>query len=259
MEAEDHMGVCVIRRRVGRALVKSGLPSLDYTLNPYTGCSHGCIYCYARLYCNPEIGNNWGKIVVVKENIVEVLRREVRKSKKGRVGLSTITDPYQHIEKKEELSRRILQILLKSGFHVSIQTKNELVLRDTDLLASHTDSVDVGFTITTLDDSLARTIEPNASPPRNRVKALEKLHSEGIRTWVFLGPIIPGTEDDIDDIVEVAKVTESVLYYDKYRIKTFMKSGLEKELAERAKKIDWKSIADKIKGMYDRAFFAFSE
>ncbi|MCQ4153869.1 MAG: radical SAM protein [Archaeoglobi archaeon] len=240
------MELLIERKKVSSALGKSNLPGLDYTLNPYIGCSHGCIYCYARLYSDPRIRDNWGKIVVVKENIVDVLAKEVRRKKKGIVGLSTITDAYQRIEAKEGITREILRILLESNFRTSIQTKSSLVLRDLDLLISKLEIVDVGFTITTLEDSVAKVIEPGASPPSERVEALEKISAEGIKTWIFLGPIIPGvSEESFSEIVEIAKATKSLLYYDKYRTKPFM-SGKAKEFAESAKKIDWKVVSDKI-------------
>ncbi|MEM0350334.1 MAG: radical SAM protein, partial [Archaeoglobaceae archaeon] len=88
------MQLLVERRRVKRAIRKSYLPELDYTVNPYIGCAHGCVYCYARLYCEKRIGERWGEIVVVKENILEVLVREVRRIKRGTVALSTATDAY---------------------------------------------------------------------------------------------------------------------------------------------------------------------
>ncbi len=240
----------VIRRKTKTALGKSSIPGIDYTLNPYIGCMHSCVYCYSRLYCNVE----WGKTVIVKSNIAEVLAREVRK-KRGKVTLSTLTDPYQPVERDEKLTRRLLQILLNSSFSVSIQTKSDMVLRDIDLIASH--PAKVGFTITTLNDKLAKAVEPNAPPPSRRVKALERLHSEGVKTMVFLGPILPGYEDDIDEIVELAKATDSVLIYDRYRVKRFMKSGIERELAEKAKKVDWKALARKIEELYDKALPAF--
>lgn len=241
------MDILVERRKVSNALGKSNLPGLDYTLNPYIGCSHGCIYCYARLYSEPRVGNNWGKIVIVKDNIVEILAKEIRRKKKGVVGLSTITDAYQSIEAEEGITRELLRILLENNFKVSIQTKSSLVLRDLDLLCSRIELVDVGFTITTLKDEFARIIEPKASPPSERVKALEKISAEGIKTWIFLGPIIPEiSENSFSEIVEIAESTNSVLYYDKYRSKPFM-YGLAKEFAEKAKKIEWNAISEKIR------------
>ena len=90
------------RIKVKQALSRSGLPDIDYALNPYAGCYHGCIYCYARAYTRyKDAAQNWGQVIYIKENIVDVLRKEVRRKKKGIVGISTITDPYQPIEKKE--------------------------------------------------------------------------------------------------------------------------------------------------------------
>lgn len=239
------MGVHVVRKRVRRALSKSNLPGVDYTVNPYIGCAHGCVYCYARLYSPSDVRERWGEVVVVKENIDKL--REIRRKVDGRVVLSTITDPYQPIENKERLTRKILQILLNSGCRVGIQTKSNLVLRDIDLLAQNTEMVDVGFTITTTDEKLAAKIEPNAPLPVKRVKALEKLSSEGIKTWIFLGPIIPGVdEDEIAGIVDIARATGSTLYYDRFRVKGFMREGVVRELAEKARGINWRDMEKRI-------------
>jgi len=208
------------RVRVSHALSKSGLPDLDYAFNPYAGCSHGCLYCYARAFTRyPEVARNWGRVVYIKENVVEVLEAEVKRIRRGLVGVSTVTDPYQPVEAWEKLTRRGLEVLLRNGFRVSIQTKSPLVLRDLDVIAPCRGQVDVGFTITTLDPALARLIEPNAPPPGARVEALRKLASEGLETWVFLGPILRGVNDSeasIASVVEVAFETGSKLYYDYY-------------------------------------------
>lgn len=255
------MEFLVERKKVSTALGKSNLPGLDYTLNPYVGCSHGCVYCYARLYCDLRIAENWGKIVVVKENIAEVLAKEITKKRKGVVGLSTITDAYQSIEAKERIARELLMMLLENNFEVSIQTKSSLVLRDLDILCEKKELVDVGFTITTLDERIAEVVEPKAPSPSDRVKALEKISAEGIKTWIFLGPIIPGiSEESFGEIVEIAKATNSLVYYDKYRVKPFM-SGIAKELAEKAMKTDWKKVFEKIeqlcekKGVFTKSAF----
>ncbi|MEM0332385.1 MAG: radical SAM protein [Archaeoglobaceae archaeon] len=242
------MGFQLSYVNVKTAMSKSNLPGLDYSLNPYIGCYHSCIYCYARLYCKPEIAERWGEIVVVKKNIVELLKKELREKNRGVVGLSTITDAYQPIEAKELITRQVLEILLKNNFSVSIQTKSALLLRDVDLISENKEKVDVGVTITTLDENLAKLIEPRASKPADRVKVLEKLSSEKIKTWIFLGPIIPDlNEEDIKAIIEIAKSTNSSLYYDRFRIKPFMKTGLVKELAEKSKKVDWQEVALKIR------------
>ncbi len=239
--------------RVREALSRSGLPDLDYALNPYMGCWHSCTYCYARIYTwYREAAENWGEVIVVKENIVDVLRKEVKYKARGVVGVGTITDAYQPVEAQYKLTYESLKVLFSAGFHASIQTKNSLILRDLDLLAENKNLVDVGFTITTLDNHIARLIEPRAPPPQARVKALETIASHGIETWVFMGPIIPGLNDDdttIEEVIRVAKETNSIFYYDKLRVKDFMLKEDYKlrNYALKSKHYDWNKLFNKIK------------
>lgn len=201
----------VKRIKVKSALSKSGLRELDYSLNPYLGCIHACSYCYAPNFTpDSDASTNWGKVVVVKENLVEVLKREVHMLKRGVVGVSTITDPYQPIEALERLTRRSVELLLQNGFRVSIQTKSPLVLRDIDVLQKYKNKVDVGITVTTL----YKDIEPNAPPPKARINALKKLSENGIETWLFLGPIIRGVNDsEVKDIIEeISGISTRVVY-----------------------------------------------
>ncbi|AFD00058.1 putative DNA repair photolyase [Methanocella conradii HZ254] len=184
------------------ALSPSRLPGLDYTLNPYFGCGHGCIYCYAPAtlrYGGPE---SWGSFVNVKADMPRVLEKEARIKRRGVVGISTVTDPYQPIEERLGLTRRCLEVLLSKDFPVCIQTKSSLVLRDVDILREFRE-IEVGFTVTTLDSGISAVVEPGASPPRERLKALRALADCGIRTWAFIGPILPGVVDK--------EVLESVL------------------------------------------------
>jgi DNA repair photolyase len=248
----------VVKVRVSAALARSGLPDLDYALNPYAGCSHGCVYCYARLYTRyREASRSWGRVVIVKENIVEVLKREVRKLKPGVVGVGTVTDPYQPVELAHRLTRRSLEVLLESGFYASIQTKSGLVTEDLDLLEEHSDKVDVGLTVTTLDEHVAQLIEPWASPPGERVRALEELRSHGIRIWVFYGPVLPGINDDdatLESIVRLAASLDAVLYYDKLRVRGFMLApGYPvRGSAEAAKRYEWASFFRRLRELCTR-------
>lgn len=211
-----------LRVRVRTALSKSGLPDLDYSLNPYIGCLHGCVYCYARSYTYAkEVAENWGRIVYVKENLLEVLEEETKKRKPGVVGVSTVTDPYQPIEAVERLTRRSIEILLRRSFRVSIQTKSPLVLRDVDILSDHRKMVDVGFTIITMDPGQATVLEPRAPPPKARARALIKIASEGVRTWLFYGPVIPGINDSVEslaDILEEVGGSVDLVLIDKLRV-----------------------------------------
>ena len=222
--------------RVGSALSRSGLPDIDYALNPYVGCAHGCAYCYARTYTrDPEVVRSWGRLVRIKVNLLEALLRDVGRLKPGVVGVATITDPYQPVEASEQLTRRSLTILLRSGFRVDIQTKSPLVLRDIDILRGWGGRVEVGLTITTLDDTLAAVIEPGAPPPTERASALRELSAAGISTWVFLGPIIPEVNDapeSIAEVVKLARETGSQLIYDHLRLKPQMIGPLTQALRE---------------------------
>jgi len=242
----------IVELNVKTALTKSGLPDLDYALNPYIGCAHACLYCYAREYTsNVEIVSNWGYVVGVKKNLLDVLSREVKKVRRGVVGLGTITDGYQPVEALYRLSRKSVEILASNGFRISIQTKSSLILRDIDILKSYRDFVDVGLTITsTRNSSPMKFLEPFSTPPTARIETLKKLSSEGIRTWIFYGPIIPGYNDNIAEIVEVLKIarkTNSIVYFDKLRVKKFMwKSKALAQLARESLEYNWEELFEKI-------------
>lgn len=182
------------------ALSLSRLQGYTYALNPYRGCEHGCIYCYASSVLHES--RKWGTFVDVKRNIPNVLAKEVKRKRKGVVGVGTVTDGYQPIEKRYQITRNCLIQLLKGDFPICIQTKSSLVTRDLDVLTQFS-RADVGFTITTIDEEAAKTFEPYSSPPSERLKAMKKLSDEGIITWAFIGPILPGvTEVGLGELVK---------------------------------------------------------
>lgn len=173
-------------------LIKSNLPEVDYCVNPYVGCFHSCVYCYAR-FMKRFTGHKerWGEFIDVKVNAPEILEKELsRKPQKGVVLLGSVTDAYQAVERKYGITRAVLKILLKYDFPISILTKSNLVTRDIDLLKRFSDC-DVGFTITTLNRQVAKDFEPRSSSPQQRIKALKMLHDVGIKTYGFIGPILP--------------------------------------------------------------------
>lgn len=177
-------------------LTKSRLPEADYCINPYIGCSHACVYCYAR-FMRRFSGHDesWGHFLDVKINAPEVLARELdRKHKRGVVLLGSVTDAYQPIEQKYRLTRAILEILLQHDFPVSVLTKSNLVVRDLDLFKQFS-RCEIGLTLTTTDQKIARNFEPHSPLPQQRIKALEILHQGGIATYVFIGPILPELTD----------------------------------------------------------------
>lgn len=178
-------------KRVRSILSKSGIPGVDYCLNPYVGCAHGCKYCYAT-FMKRFTGHTepWGTFVDIKVNAPEVLQRQVKRTARGYVMLSSVTDPYQPLEKEYGLTRRCLEILLKHQFPVGILTKSPLVLRDLDLIRQF-DDIEVGMTITTDDDGIKKIFEPETPPIAARIQALKELHDRGISTYVFIGPLLP--------------------------------------------------------------------
>lgn len=176
-------------------ITKSNLPDADYVINPYVGCSHGCIYCYAR-FMKRFTGHSeeWCQFVDVKINAPDLIPTGTEKYKGKSIFLSSVTDAYLPLERKYRLTRKILEKLIPLQPNLGILTKSDLVLRDIDLLKQFK-NCEVGFSISALDDNLRREIEPLTSSAPNKIKALEKLKEEGINTYVFIGPIVPFLTD----------------------------------------------------------------
>jgi DNA repair photolyase len=176
------------------ALVKSGIPGVEYVINPYLGCGHGCKYCYAvfmKKYARRFQGQPWGSFVEAKVNIAEVLRRELaRKRQRGRALLSSVCDPYQPVEGKYRLTRQCLEALRDYGWGIDILTRSPLVTLDLDILAG-APQVSVGFSIPTDDEAVRRVTEPQAPPIPARIAALKQVAEAGVPTWVFIAPMLP--------------------------------------------------------------------
>lgn len=219
------------------ALSPSSLPGLDYALNPYRGCSIGCVYCYSPAVLRED--RPWGRFVDVKRNIPRVLAKELRKKRRGVVGIGTVTDGYQPIEMRYHLTRYCLEQLARSDFPVSIQTKSSLVLKDMDLLRRLRD-IEVGVTITTLDESARRVVEPFASPSSRRIEILRSLNAAGIRTWAFLGPILPAASDTAEPLLRAIRDagTRHVMI-DRLRFRPGV----------------WERVAPAVRGTPDRPFY----
>jgi DNA repair photolyase len=184
----------MIVRQIYAKSILSKSRIFDYTINPYVGCQHGCTYCYAR-FMKRTTGHTepWGEFVDVKVNAPELLRKEIARKKPGRVWISGVCDAYQPIETRYELTQKCLEILVQHDWPITIQTKSALVLRDIELLRQASD-IEVGFTITTGDESIRRLFEPNAPSIKERVKALNELHLAGIRTFAMIAPMLPEAE-----------------------------------------------------------------
>ncbi len=176
------------------ALSRSGIYGWELVLNPYRGCMHGCVYCYApNIIRRPRA--SWGHFVDIKKNIPNILAKELKRRSPALVGLSSVTDPYQELEEKYKLTRYCLEQLLKNKFPVSIITKSPLILRDLDIISKFSHS-EIGITITTLDERLSSILEPGAPAITKRLDGLTKLSNEGLNTYAFLGPLLPTLEPE---------------------------------------------------------------
>lgn len=181
--------------QVSSIITKSNLPDADYVINPYIGCMHFCIYCYAR-FMKRFTGHTeeWGEFVDVKINAPDLIPIKTSKYKGRSIFIASVTDAYLPLERKYQLTRKVLEKLIPLQPNLGVQTKSDLILRDIDLLKQF-NNCEVGLTITTLDDNLRKEIEPFTSPVQNRINTLKELKKAGIKTYVFIGPIMPFITD----------------------------------------------------------------
>jgi len=219
----------------------------DYCINPYIGCQHACKYCYAESYTRrfSRHMETWGDFVDVKVNAPAVLAREVKRKPKGTVYISSLTDAYQPLERKYELTRKLLEILLQHQFPISIQTKSALVLRDLDLIRKFHER-EVGFTITTLNDNIRASFEPTSSSVKEKLQAIKELKENGVQTFVFFGPILPYLSDqNIEQYFhQIASAGVDYIYVDKLNLKPGLWDKLERHLQKDFPQLHekWKTI-----------------
>jgi len=176
-------------------LVPSKVPGMDYALNPYVGCAFGCTYCYAT-FMGRLVGRkpqDWGRFVYAKANLESVMARELRRlgRRPANLFMSSVTDPYQGVERRWQLTRRALELLVAHGFtgRLQVLTRSPLVCRDIELLEQihH----DVGITITSSSDSVSRAFEGASPSVERRLEALAQLNARGLDTHAFVGPLFP--------------------------------------------------------------------
>ena len=179
---------------------------VDYNMNLYRGCSHGCIYCDSRSNCY-HIDNF--DIPKGKENALYILENELSKKKDhGVVGIGSMSDTYNPLEKQYEQTRGALKLLSKYNFGVSIDTKSDLILRDIDLLKeiNSKNNVIIKFTITTPNDELSKIIEPHVCVSSKRFEAIKTLSEKGIYTGIMMTPVLPFITDNEEDIKKLVKL-----------------------------------------------------
>lgn len=222
----------------------------DASINPYRGCEHGCIYCYARPtheYFGLSAGLDFETKVLVKEAAPQLLNAELKKPgwKPQVVAISGVTDPYQPIERKLNITRRCLEVLLQFRNPAAIVTKNRLVTRDRDVLQSMAEKnlVSVILSVTTLRNDLSRRMEPRTSVPGQRLEAIEKLAKAGIPTGILVAPVIPGlTDEELPDIVQSAASSGAtfasyIMLRLPYGVSSLFEDWLDRYYPDRKKKI----------------------
>ena len=210
-------------------------------INPYRGCEHGCVYCYARSnheYLGLSSGIDFETKIFVKENAAYLLEKELKspKWKPQTIGISGVTDAYQPIEKKLKITRSCLEVLKKFCNPAAIVTKNHLVTRDIDIFKQMTSNNAIGvmLSITTLDNSLSKVMEPRTSRPKLRLEAIKELADNGIPVGVIIGPVIPGlTDQEIPKIIENSvRAGASIARYIMLRLPHATKSIFERWLEQ---------------------------
>ncbi|MBY9003136.1 MAG: radical SAM protein [Candidatus Lokiarchaeota archaeon] len=195
-------------REAKSIITKSNIPSIDYVINPYTGCQHGCIYCYAEFMIRftGHKGEKWGQFLDIKDYDFRKIKPSIYDGKS--ILLSSVTDPYLPLEKKYQNTKKILENLVGTNANIQILTKSKLVTRDIDLFKKFK-NLKVGISINTLDDEFARIIEPAASKPSERLQAIEQISKENIETFVFISPFFPEITDFKAIIEKAEKYTKN--------------------------------------------------
>ncbi len=265
------MKAIIEEKEVRSVLSKTGIPGKKYCINPYVGCTHACKYCYAT-FMKRFTGHteSWGSFVDVKVNAPEILKKQLKRTEnaqqalaskydnkqvhtfgfpqgtlKGNIIISSVTDPYQPIEAKYMITRKCLEVLTLYQLPVDILTKSPLVLRDIDIISSLKDA-EVGLTITTDDDSMRKIFEPNAPPIQTRIETLKQLHKKGVRTYAFIGPILPMNPDNLAKQIKpyvnrilidrMNYITKVKWLYKRHNIEEWLNEELANEIISRLRK-----------------------
>lgn len=208
----------IIKKEAKSIFTKTGLPGCDFVINQYVGCEHACLYCYAKFMSRWKGHGKWGSWVEAKINAPQLVKD---KHVEGEVFMSSVSDPYQPIEKELKLTRKVLENLDKR-MELGILTKSDLVLRDIDLFKKFKD-IEVGLTINGFEGEVKKLFEPNAPNHKRRVKALQSLNRNRIKTYGFVSPIIPG----LVDVKRVIKESKGFVGYFWFEVLNLRASGKE--------------------------------
>jgi DNA repair photolyase len=203
---------------------KTSLPGADWVINQYVGCGHACEYCYARFMSRWRHRGTWGTWVEAKMNAPELVKGRFVE---GVVFMSSVSDAYQPLEEELRLTRRILENMDKR-IRLSILTKSDLVLRDLDILRQFED-VEIGFTVNSFTGAERERFEPGSVSTERRIEAMRNVKESGLRTFAFVGPIVPG----LIDVAEVIRNTKE--YADHYWFEVMNLRGAGKEFSDMLK------------------------
>lgn len=235
--------------RVKDYLNKTKLTTLDYVINPYVGCPNKCLYCYAAYMSSfSKHSEEWGEFIDIKRTNKRI---NIFKIKNKKVMISTVTDPYNSFEEKYATTRMIMEQLVKSEAFISVVTKSKLVLRDIDLFKKMK-HVEVAISMSVLDEQVKKKIEPYSSSVQERLDTLKILKQSGIRTIVFVAPIIPQFTD-FKSIIEVTKDYTDEYWFDKLNLRSSFKTKMFKFID--GEYPIYKSIYDSIYNRKDTQYF----
>ena len=214
--------------RVKDYLNKTKLKHLDYVINPYVGCPNKCLYCYAAYMSSfSKHSEEWGEFIDVKRTAKKINTFKIKNKK---VMISTVTDPYNSYEKKYKVTRMIMEQLVKSEAFITIVTKSKLVLRDVDLFKKMK-YLEIAISISLLDENLKKKIEPNSSSIKERLETLKELKQNGIKTIVFISPIIPEITD-FKKIIEATRDYTDEYWFDKLNLRSSFKTKMFRFITE---------------------------
>lgn len=215
-------------KRVKDYLNKSKLTTLDYVINPFVGCPAKCLYCYASYMVGfSKHSEAWGEFIDIKQTRKRI---NIFKIKNKKVLISTVTDPYNPYEKKHEITRKIMTQLVPSEAFISVVTKYKLVLRDVDLFKKMK-HVEIALSISTVDENMRKKLEPFVSSVEERLETLKILKENGIRTVVFIAPVIPEITD-FKKIIELTKDYTDEYWFDMLTLRTSFKTSIFKFIEE---------------------------
>jgi DNA repair photolyase len=237
-----------------------------WSLNPYTGCAHRCTFCYVRAFerrADRPSGESYGRVIRVKTNVAEVLRRELaRPSWKGEhVAVGAATDPYQPAEGRYRLTRACIEAFAEASNPFSIITRGPMIVRDVDVLAeaARRATVAVTFSIPTVDPDVWRRTEPDTAPPEQRLRALRRLVDAGIKAGVGMAPILPGLSDRPDQLAAVVRAAREAGATGVWANLLFLRPGTREHFLEHLAR-DWPEELARYQRLYEqRAYLGTDE